>query len=40
MVNIIWNTITDTNNLSYNVLARIWNLVTDQWQNDTNTWEA
>ena len=40
MVNIISNTITDTNNLAYTVLARIWNLVTDQWQNDTNTWEA
>ncbi len=40
MVNIIWNTITDLSNTASAVFGRIWNLVTDEWQNDTNNWEA
>lgn len=40
MVNIIWNTITDLTNSALSGLYRIWNLITDEWQNDTNNWEA
>ena len=40
MVNVIWNTITDLSNTASGVLTRIWNFVTDEWQNDTNNWEA
>jgi len=40
MVNVIWNTITDLSNTASAVISRIWNLVTDEWQNDTNNWEA
>ena len=40
MVNIIWNTITGSANIISSAISYIWNLVTDQWQNDTNNWEA
>lgn len=40
MVNVIWNTIVDTADAAATFITNIWNLVTDQWQNDSNNWEA
>lgn len=40
MVNIIWNTIVDIADLAATFSFRIWNLVSLNWENDSNNWEA
>ena len=40
MVNIIWNTIVDSADSAATFITNIWNLVTLNWENDSNNWEA
>lgn len=40
MVNIIWNTIVDIADAAATFTTNIWNLVTLNWENDSNNWEA
>jgi hypothetical protein len=40
MVNVIWNTIVDIADAASTFISYIWNLVTLNWENDTNNWEA
>jgi hypothetical protein len=40
MVNVIWNIIVATADAAAAFISYIWNLVTTQWQNDSNNWEA
>jgi uncharacterized membrane protein YqjE len=39
MVNVIWNTIRGAAITAGAVVLYIWNLVTLQWQNNSNNWE-
>ena len=40
MVNVIWNTIVDVADAAATLGSRIWNLVSLNWENDSNNWEA
>lgn len=40
MVNVIWNTIRGAVVATGSGVIYIWNLVTTQWQNNSNNWEA
>jgi hypothetical protein len=40
MVNVIWNTIVDSADAAAAFISNIWNLVSTQWQNNNNNWEA
>ena len=40
MVNIIWNTIVDIADAAATFTSNIWNLVSLNWENDSNNWEA
>jgi hypothetical protein len=39
MVNIIWNTIVDIADAAATFTSNIWNLVSLNWENDSNNWE-
>jgi hypothetical protein len=40
MVNVIWNTIRGAAIIAGAAVVYIWNLVTLQWQSNSNNWEA